>query len=373
MSLSLEALRQRRQLDILARGLEIEVGAAHACPLPPEALAAVRGDEPFVAQVFDSGLTAVVYRLHVAGGDWALKRARAQARVHNVDGQTSFLNEVQRRADITRLKAQAAGAPHCAALVDTTYASLRRGLILSPWIAGAPVAQWDERRITQLLQVAVALHRAGLFEWDYSPGNVLDDGVQLRLFDFGYMYEFDPLQHFNSAGNGRDAPLFHPAERFETRNLFASLLQMEQAGGTGCALRLFCLAKEIALDAYGGLRAQLAAHGARAEVLAWLDAISSRWRQALAGDTGALYLAEGWRSHVLDLDDDLRGRSCTPMTLRRADWILDALRHQMDALVSQQAFFWHDAGRSRRALLADYAAKRAQAVAWQVSRAARPG
>ncbi len=53
-------------------------------------------------------------------------------------------------------------------------------------------------------------------EWDLCSGNLLvDRQEQLWLFDFGYMYPFDPLREFNS--NGLADPLFHFVERFETR------------------------------------------------------------------------------------------------------------------------------------------------------------
>ena len=47
----------------------------------------------------DDGLTARVYRVQLAGRDWALKVARRPV-VQNPDGQTSFLNELQRRRDL---------------------------------------------------------------------------------------------------------------------------------------------------------------------------------------------------------------------------------------------------------------------------------
>jgi hypothetical protein len=127
-------------------------------------------------------------------------------------------------------------------------------VLLSPWVEGEIVRRWDERRIGQVIGAAVACASAGLLEWDLSPGNILDDGRQVWLFDFGYMYRFDPLRHFNSAGHGTDAPQFHPVERFETRNLFGHLLELERDAGSAAALRLFRIEKEIAVDAYRRLR-----------------------------------------------------------------------------------------------------------------------
>ena len=40
------AARRQAQLAFLASGTEFRLGRAEDCPLPPEQLAAVRGDEP---------------------------------------------------------------------------------------------------------------------------------------------------------------------------------------------------------------------------------------------------------------------------------------------------------------------------------------
>lgn len=363
---SLEAQRQAAQLDWLASGAEIEIGSAAALPLPVGALAAVRGDEPWVRQVFDGGLTARVFRIDAGGRDWTLKKARAEARVRNVDGRTSFLNELQRRADLLRLKAERGGERRFAGVVDTQYASLRRGILLSPWIEGEPARDWDERALVQLFDLLVELHLAGLFEWDLCPGNILDDGRRVHLFDFGYMYRFDPRCHFNSAGDGRSEPMFHPAERFETRNLGATLLALEQGPGQDAALALFRREKEVALPAYRRLARELAARGSDAEVVDRFAGIADAWAGALAGDMASLYLAENWRSHALDLEDDLRGGSCTPTTLARADWLLAALEWHFGDLRERGAFFGTDRERTRAELQAAYRSRRAMAERLQL-------
>lgn len=356
--------RQAAQLAILASGAEIEVGDPAACPLPPDELATVEGNEPFVVQRFAGGLTARVFRLRLDGRDWTLKRARVPCLVQNVDGQTSFLNEVQRRAELTALKQSPDRAPRFSAIVDTQYASLRRGVLLSPWIEGHTVAEWDARMLGQLFDQLVELLLAGFFEWDFCPGNILDDGRQIRLFDFGYMYRFDPRVELNN--NGWDSPLFHGVERFETRNYFAYLLTLEQRAGATAALDALRLEKRLAVAAYQRLAARLRERGAVPEVLDRLDQIVAGWTSALAGDLGARYLADGWRSHRLDLDDDLRGKSCTPLTLARVDWLLTAAAQQFDALSRLGALFGDDAGCSQAEIVGALAQARAEAQRWQV-------
>ncbi len=360
-----EQTRHAEQLAFVASGAELEVGQAQDCPLPVEQLAATTGSEDYVISDLGGGLTAHVYHIQAAGQEWTLKRARAECLVQNVDGQTSFLNEVQRRADITQLKNNPATADRMAAVVDTQYASFQHGIILSPWIAGVPVENWDERQLTELFAAMSELLLAGLFEWDFCAGNLLDDG-HIRLFDFGYMYRFDPLQDFNS--NGRDAPLFHGAERFETRCYFAHLLNLEQTQGQTAALSAYRLEKEIALAAYQRLLAQLKVRGVHAAVAEWLQGFITRWQHALRYDLASLYLSEGWRSHRLDLDDDLRGQTCTPLTLKRLDWLETTARENYRELKSLDAFFWHDADLSASALLAELNAARPKVEGWQITK-----
>ncbi|MBC7957224.1 MAG: hypothetical protein H7Y33_15290 [Cytophagales bacterium] len=364
---NVEAIRRQQQLSIAASHAQIEIGAPGDAPLPLDELAGLTADHPGVRETRLSGLTAIVYKLHAQGRDWAVKCARPECLVKNVDGQTSFLNELQRRAELAALRALPGGSQRWAGLVRTVWASRRHAVIVSPWIAGEPVRAWSERSLCQLFSLGRELVRAGFFEWDFCPGNVLDDGKQLWLFDFGYMYRFDPLQHFNSAGTGNSVPQCHLAERIETRHVFGWLLEVEQTDGIEAALRAFRLEKAIALDTYLQLRAELQGDGASARVLGWLGAIIERWRGALAGDLLGLYLQEGWRSHTLDLEDDLHGQTCTPGTLRRADWLLRALRDSWGSLAEQSAFSGRDAGRTASDLTAHYEEKRRLAATLQVA------
>jgi hypothetical protein len=364
--MSLEQERQREQLAWLASGRPLEVGERSNLPLPLETLAATTADSPHVLQAIDSGLTAFVYRIHADGRDWTLKRQRPESLVRNVDGQTSFLNEVQRRADFTALKADPEQAPLFTHLVETRYASLREGVILSPWIEGERLQRFDARVYAQLFGTIVNLELGGFFEWDFCPGNVLDDGERVTLFDFGYMYRFEPRQHYNN--NGLATPLFHGIERFETRNFFGHLLRNPERLDERGLLSVFREEKAAALAHYEHKRARLEALGARAQVLRWQEDINARWRRALSGEEalGRLYLVEGFRSHVLDLFDDLHGRSCTPTTLTRADWVLGALREHFTLLREERGLFFGDEVLSQTELLRKYTELREMAREYQL-------
>ncbi|MDF7757821.1 phosphotransferase, partial [Klebsiella pneumoniae] len=86
-------------------------------------------------------LTGEVYRLRIAGKEYNLKKRRAVAGVANLNGQLSFLNEVQRRQALQQLKDDPVTAPRFTHIVPTLYADYRLGILLSPWIDGEPIHQ----------------------------------------------------------------------------------------------------------------------------------------------------------------------------------------------------------------------------------------
>ncbi|MGM9480590.1 hypothetical protein ACS5PN_05285 [Roseateles sp. NT4] len=339
--LTLDEQRQQANLAFIASGAEFAFGDALALPLPVAELQALTADSPGVEALHDGGLTAEVLCLNHAGRRWAIKRARAECRVRNPDGQTSFLNELQRHAELAPLD--------LAGIVKPIYCSSRAGLVVSPWLDGRHPGVLDERQARSLLQAGCALIEHGFFEWDYSAGNLLDDGERLWLYDFGYCYRFDPLTQLNSAGDGRDCPQFHLAERIEGRHLFGALLD---AGSDDEALPHFLTFKRLAAQAYESLAERLARRGATTAVLDHYRGLATRWHNELTHAPGQLYLANAWQAHSSDLDDDLRGRSCTSRTLRRAQWLQQALREHGLTLRDSGALAAEDAVLNDVALLA---------------------
>lgn len=357
--LTLDEARQQANLAFIASGAEFAFGDRAALPLPVAALQALTADDPGVEAWHDGGLTAEVFCLNHAGRRWAVKRARPECRVRNPDGQTSFLNELHRHAELAALRSHAVPLP---GIVAPVYGSLRDGLVVSPWIAGCHPDVLDERQAHTLLQAGCALIEHGFFEWDYSAGNLLDDGARLWLYDFGYCYRFDPLTQFNSAGHGRDAPQHHLAERIEGRHLFGALLDAQP----DAALAAFVAFKQAAALAYEGLHERLSARGASPAVLAHYAGLAAGWRQALVQSPQRLYLLDGWRAHASDLADDLHGRSCTPRTLRRARWLQQTLASQAAQLRIGGALSADEAALDDAALLRLYREREAEAARHQL-------
>lgn len=318
--MSLDAARQAANLAWLASGVEFAFGDAAALPWPVTELATLQPGHPAALRQLDGGLTARVLQLRGPDGRlWALKQARAESKVRNPDGQTSFLNELQRHAEL-----RGAGP----GIVQPLYGSLRHGFVLSPWIAGCTPDLSEERAARALFAAAFALLRRGCFEWDYAGGNLLDDGEQVWLFDFGYCYRFDPLTQFNSAGaSGTEYPEHHVVERIESRHLFAALLDHPEPEAA------FLRFRRVALAACSDWREELRARGAAAFIVDDWSRRLEAWAEGLARDPEALYLDAARSAHENDLLDDLKGQSCTPRTLRRVDWLL---AHTADAATRER-------------------------------------
>ena len=126
--------------------------------------------------------------------------------------------------------------------------------------------------------------------------------------------------------------------------------------------------KTLAGEAYEQMRRNLAQRGASAQVLGWLEGLCAEWSRALGAEPllEALYLKEGWRSHVADLDDDLRGRTCTRRTLERADWLIDKAAHRHAQLSAAGALHGADATLSAHEVAAKYHAQRQMAEGYLV-------
>lgn len=316
--------RQARLLQFAQSGQELTVGD-QARWLSHSQKVCMTPTSPNVQDVCSQGLTAVVYKTEFEGQTYAIKRRRTQSLVKNVDGEVAFLNEIERRADFEKIKRDPALADKFSGVIDTVFASYLNGLIISPWLRGATVQDFNERKVRQVVRTLVECELQGIMEWDVSPGNIFDDGNQTTLFDFGYCYRFDPRQHFNS--EGVQAPIFHAVERLETRSLVAQLLRIEATTGQSAALHFFRLMKILSIEAYEYKLRNLEAMRANIEVLAWKRDILRRWSRALQTSIqlSDLYCAEVFRSLVLDLDDDLHGKSCTPQTIQFGERILSML------------------------------------------------
>lgn len=357
--------RQQAQINFEKSEMNIEVGIAAQCPIDPVLLSKTDIHSDYVVQTFESGLTAEVYRIRFEGKDYTLKKKRAVSGVSNVDGQTSFLNEVQRRNDFHNLKKEPANAKALSCIVDTVYANYRLGVILSPWIEGEKVAAVTADLVHQLLNTLVTCEKFGLMEWDLCSGNMLiDEKGKLTLFDFGYMYPMNPLTDFNS--NGVSDPIFHAVERFETRFYFGFLLQSNLT--LDAQLENYRMLKHASFEAFREKLGWLKEQKASQQVLEHFAGIITKWCQVLESDKELkkLFHAESFRSHVLDIEDDLHGQSCTPITCMRIDEVINCLERDFDALVEQGALFYQNEGRSQADLIASYREKRVLAEKFQL-------
>jgi len=92
-------IRRKKQLEFLNSNVDIEVGSLEKFPMSLVELLRIDENSDCVQRYFNGGLTAEVFKLKVGGKYWTLKKRRADILVKNIDGKTSFLNEVQRRRD----------------------------------------------------------------------------------------------------------------------------------------------------------------------------------------------------------------------------------------------------------------------------------
>ncbi|WGV98660.1 hypothetical protein QF117_01455 [Vibrio sp. YMD68] len=364
--MNLEQQRQATQLEFVNSKQDLEFGDLNPISLTLDQLKKTTSRSPYVVETFKSGLTAIVYHIRIEGKDWTLKTKRSESLVQNIDGQTSFLNEVQRRIDLSALKqSKPEDFQH---IVETQYASFQDGIILSPWIDGTPLQRLDKSVFDQIFNTVIHLELSGLFEWDFCPGNILQSGSgRIKLFDFGYMYRFDPKIHVNS--NGIYTPIFHGVERFETRFFFDYLLKNPLQLPENEKFDLYKLEKHCALLAYQNKLKQLKAIDADDHVIQHLTAITDRWEAALksAEALQSLFMQESFRSNLLDLLDDIHGKSCSAYTIQKSDLVLDMLTNRFESLKSNDCFFFGDEHLDKQQLLAKYQELKQKALDYQLT------
>lgn len=357
--------RRKAQLDFLASAEEIEVGKINNAPLCISELLNLHGGSEHVEKHIGSGLTADIYKLNINGKYWNLKKKRKEILVKNIDGQTSFLNEVQRRHDFEKLKKDNPEA--YSGIVGTIYASLHNGIILSPWIEGGLIKKYTPEILEDLFNTLYYIEIAGLFEYDLCPGNLLvqNDGT-VRLFDFGYMYPYDPLNEYNP--DGMENPVFHPTERFETRSFMQYLMEIKEERGIDSALSEYSMEKEIALKYYHKKFERLKENEAASGILSWTLNFIKLWETGLSSINALkkLYDMESFRSCVLDIHDDVSGQSCTRETLKKAESVLSKIEDGHDFLNENRCFFWGDEKLNRAELLSKYAEIKKRIIEYQL-------
>ncbi|MFA0568987.1 AarF/UbiB family protein [Vibrio gallaecicus] len=348
--------RQLEQKSFDESGQNLIVGSANHCPIPPDQLAQITSDSPYVIETFDSGLTATVYHLSIAGNHFTLKKKRTTSKVKNLDGKYSFLNEVQRRHDLQARKDDPTTSNEFRHIVSTIYADYRQGIILSDWIEGNLLARIERNTIAQLFSTLLSCEKTGLFEWDLSQGNlIVDDDHNITLFDFGYMYSFDPLNELNS--NGMNDPIFQSFERFETR--FLSGWLCSQNLNDKDAITYFKIIKEEALKILKLKLVWLKENSASIDVIQHIKGLIYSYEKALKTPEALneLYIAEMFRSHVLDIEDDLGGKSCTATTKKRVKSVLEMLDKHYELLKKAEALFYQNHKKSQADLLKQYKVK----------------
>ena len=309
-----------------------------------------------------------MHKLEIGGKFYTLKKKREKILVHNIDGQTSFINEVQRRRDFEALKKSDAAA--YAGIVPTIYASVNHGIILSPWIDGGHIERYSAGVLDQIFAVLISMELGGVFEYDPTSGNLLlsSDG-RVMMYDFGYAYRFDPRYDINP--DGLEVPVFHAAERFETRCFMQHLMDVEEYISRSAALSLYALEKESALKAYVRKFRWLEENGGTEVTRSFVRGYIELWEKALASpaELERTLALESFRSWVLDIHDDVGGKSCTPDTLRKADKVIAIAKSDYGFLATHGGLFWGDEKLSNAELVCRYESFREDAKRFQIARA----
>lgn len=359
-------LRREKQIEFLKSKNNIIVGSLEKLPLPISDIENIDKSSPYVKEVFSDGLTAIVYKLEINGKLYNLKKKRGEILVQNVDGQTSFLNEVQRRRDFERIREYDSIIDQ--GIIKTHYANLNKGLIFSEWIDGGHLKKYNAFILEQLFTLLHHIEIHGIMEWDLCSGNILlNNKNQVKLFDFGYTYTFNPLKEYNS--DGLKNPVFHSVERFETRSFFQYLLTLEKKEGLKNALESYKNEKVVAIKVYQKKLKWLEENIAATYILDFYKDLVEKWQIAISCEESLyqMYQLEAIRSYVLELHDDIGGKSCTIQTLDKANRVLEIIRENHDFLKAYDGYLWEDKDLPQIKLIEKYKKMKEKVIEYQLT------
>ena len=358
-------MRQKYQVDFTKSGKELEAGNIENLPLPISEMEKIDKDSKYVVKYFGGGLTSEVMKLKINDKFYTLKKKRETSLVQNVDGATSFLNEVQRRFDFEKLKETDSGM--YSGIVDTVYASFKKGFILSNWIEGDEIVKYDKNIFDEIFKNLTYMEYAGIFEYDMINGNLLlTSDKKVIMYDFGYTYTFNPLTEYNP--DGLEADIFHSAERFETRCFMQHLMDIEEEIGLEKALSLYSCEKEIAIKWYKIKLDWLKKNQANDYIISRIENYIKLWENGLKNrkDLTRLYNLESFRSYLLDVHDDISGKSCNPDTFKKIEKVILFTTENYDFIKSNNGFFWGDEKLTKNQLLEKYGKYKKEVIEYQL-------
>ncbi|HOT74222.1 MAG TPA: phosphotransferase, partial [Candidatus Wallbacteria bacterium] len=159
-----------------------------------------------------------------------------------------------------------------------------------------------------------------------------------------------------------------PVERFETRSFMQYLMDIEDEKGRAAALEEYRMEKELAVEYYHRTLSWLRSNRADQGIINWKTGIIGLWENGLENHAALekLYALESLRSYILDIHDDVGGRSCTLETLKKADRVISAFESGAAALSGIPALSWGDEKLDRAELVYKYRRLREKAVEYQI-------
>ncbi len=252
-------------------------------------------------------------------------------------------------------------------IIDTIYAGYLDQFILSPWVEGYEVRGYNREILDNLFLTLFNMEKVGVFEYDLCSGNILvQDDKKIKFFDFGYAYKFDPLTEYNP--DGKDIPHFHMAERFETRSFMQHLVDISETINLDKALEVFKMEKETALKYYKLKFLWLKENVAEQDVIDHVKYYIGLWESSIYDNIllRKLYDMDLFRSFILDIEDDVSGKSCNPDTILKSQLIIRALEENYDYLKKHDGFISDDKLLTRDEVIVKYNRLRDLTIEYQV-------
>jgi len=168
------------------------------------------------------------------------------------------------------------------------------------------------------------------------------------------MYPYNPLKEYNA--DGLELPIFHCAERFESRFFMQYLMDLEEKSNKATILKEYYEEKKSVLKYYTKKLNWLNENNADYMIKKWVEDFINKLEISISNIDRLtdLYNIESFRSYVIDVHDDIGGQSCTPETLKKIEKVIAFIDNNYELLHDNKSFFWGDEKLNKQELYNKY-------------------
>lgn len=210
----------------------------------PTSLEAAQKLLPGIDEVHQEGCTSIVYRYNYESHSYAIKVKRKDIPQFPKDLYYSFDIEMAFRfvSQIFEING----------ICKTLYTNNSPKVMISDWISGCYIKNMnaiDVTAVAHAFELMLDLQKMGFFIFDLNMSNIKYKDGMPYLYDFGYVYPFNPRIECNPYTINRVPDMyFDNLERYKTTHIMRYISNIERTNGSLVAIQQYELFADIFLQ-----------------------------------------------------------------------------------------------------------------------------